>query len=210
MKVMVRRNRRNSFGQSHSDKYSNTHSVHAFLLSVPEAINSDNNDDASSIDSNDDEDDMQDAVSPDYNPRTNGVFWDVDHWAVVDDCCQVVIPHEPPQELLRWKQKRLTTDAMSDCVPSQQCCSCGTINHSRHLQQVGTLKVHTNIGSFDRRVMQSRCVCGSVMSWDPSTEFIHTIQHCKHGSELLLESSHTESKHSLNSMTDCSCDVYGC
>jgi hypothetical protein len=136
-------------------------------------------------DSNDDEEDHESQCTHGSDtPLTNGVFWNESAWDVDDDCCKAVIPLKSTNESEIWKRRRLENKASVDCAVSG-LCACGSDLAKEPRLQVGTIKVHTNIGTQQRTIYQTSCRCGNVHKWDPSTEFIHTINHQKHGSELL-------------------------
>lgn len=66
----------------------------------------------------------------------------------------------------------------TDCLPEieDQNCTCGEPFSSCSLQPCGSFILRTYAGAVMRAKKKAVCTeCGSVKLWDPSSEFVHSI-----------------------------------
>ena len=71
-----------------------------------------------------------------------------------------------------------------NCVPSKRgsCEQCSRKWDTARVERTGeSFVLRTLRGSAIQEKMLLRCICNNVKHWNPSDEFIHTIDHCREG-----------------------------
>jgi hypothetical protein len=119
-------------------------------------------------------------------------------------CSQKTIPEEWPVEATSFALNRETcrdvqmiTDAQGaiaplvddrgfmiglDCLPALEgACACGRSWRAATIKSAGNFVLRTYVGAVVREKKIGACACGAELKWDPSVEYIHTIDHDTEG-----------------------------
>ena len=135
-----------------------------------------------------------------FNPTCG--FWIPDEY-----CSRAPISFEPEEAAKKWFRSRMTIDGVDrtngvpnldgrgnfigpDCV-CERCTACGKqLSANDTMETPGTILVHTLAGPIARKKRVWICDCGTRVSWDPASEYIHTIRNGAVGGEKAVVHVH--------------------
>ena len=141
--------------------------------------------------------------------RSAGITFDptCGFWIPDEHCSRAPISFEPEDAAKTWFRSRITIDGVDrtngvpdlddrgnfigpNCV-GEKCGACGKQFSAIHtVERAGTILVHTLAGAIARTKWTWDCECGKRVTWDPASEYIHTIRNGAVGGEKALVHVH--------------------